>query len=206
MTPDTELAGAREATARARELVDRIQDLAAPSLLPGWTRAHVVAHLAGNARSHLRMLDGAARGVLTDQYAGGAADRAAGIEALAATPAEAVRAFHESAAQLDARWDRMEDWSAPVRPLGREPRPAHRLVWARWREVEVHAVDLAAGYAPRDWPEDFVIRLLAELRARPDLPALDGIDGPPYALAAWLAGRSAGDELTGHLPALPEWC
>src|SRR4249919_2309694 len=30
----------------------------APSLLPGWTRAHVVAHLALNAEGMARMLDG----------------------------------------------------------------------------------------------------------------------------------------------------
>jgi maleylpyruvate isomerase len=187
-------------------LVDRTDDLAAPSLLPGWSRVHVVAHLAGNAQGHLRMLRGALEGIQADQYAGGAAGRAADIEDLASTPAAAVAAVHGTAAELDAVWRQMSDWSVPVRPLDRDPRPASRLVWARWREIEVHAVDLAAGYVPADWPPAFVDRLLDELRTRTDLPPLDGITGPPYALAAWLAGRSAGDELTGDLPVLSEWC
>jgi maleylpyruvate isomerase len=206
VTPDAELAGARAATVRLLDLIDRTPDLSSSSLLPGWTRAHVVAHVAGNAQSHIRMLRGALDGVLTDQYAGGAAGRASGIDDLAATPAAAVAAVHETAIELDALWRQMSDWSTPVRPLDRDPRPAARLVWARWRELEVHAVDLAAGYVPADWPPEFVDRLLDELRARTDLPPLDGVSGPPYALAAWLAGRSAGDELTGDLPVLPEWC
>ena len=204
MTPDIELADAREATTRLLALVDRTTDLSAPSLLPGWSRAHVVAHLAGNARSHVRMLQGTLDGLVADQYAGGAVGRAAEIEALAASPAEAVAALHESAAQLDALW-RVADWDALVRPLDGEPVPARGLAWARRREVEVHAVDLAAGYDPADWPLDFVERLLAELRARTDLPPLDGISGPPHALAAWLSGRSSGAGLSGDLPVLPEW-
>ena len=204
MTLDADLAAVREATERMRALVDRTADLAAPSLLPGWTRAHVVAHLAGNARSHLRMLQGTVEGVIKDQYAGGAEGRAAAIDDLAARPADAVADLHRSAEELDALWDRA-DWSGLVRMLDSEPQPADRLLWARRREVEVHAVDLDAGYRPQNWPADFLDRLLAELRRRPDLPPLDGISGPPYALAAWLAGRSAGEGLTGALPQLPAW-
>ncbi|MFM8625482.1 MAG: maleylpyruvate isomerase N-terminal domain-containing protein, partial [Actinomycetota bacterium] len=33
-----------------------------PSALPGWSRAHVVAHLALNARSHVGLFAAAARG------------------------------------------------------------------------------------------------------------------------------------------------
>ena len=69
----------------------------------------------------------------------------------------------------------------------------------------MHAVDLAAGYRPQDWPTPFLERLLPELLARTDLPPLDGVSGPSYALAAWLTGRSTGDELSGDLPVLPEW-
>ena len=204
MTPDIELAGARAATNRLLSLVDGTADLTAPSLLPRWTRAHVVAHLAGNARSHLRMLRGTLDGVVTDQYDGGAEARAEAIEELATRPADAVAELHRSAEELDRMWQRA-DWSGLVRPLDGEPVPAHRLAWARWREVEVHAVDLDAGYRPEDWPAPFVDRLLAELLARHDLPPLDGITGPPRALAAWLAGRSSGAGLSGNLPVLPEW-
>jgi maleylpyruvate isomerase len=204
VTPDIELAGAHEATARVRALVDRTAYLSAPSLLPGWSRAHVVAHLAGNARSHVRMLQGTVEGTIKDQYPGGDAGRAADIEDLAARPADAVAALHSSAEELDALWQ-VADWDGLVRTLHGSPQPAHGLAWGRWREVEVHAVDLDAGYRPQDWPEPFLERLLAELLARTDLPALDGVSGPPHALAAWLSGRSAGDGLSGDLPVLPEW-
>ena len=204
MTLDADLAAVRDATARMQALVDGLDDLDGPSLLPGWTRAHVVAHLAGNARSHLRMLQGTVDGVIMDQYDGGAASRAAAIEELALRPDDAVADLHRSADELDALWQRA-DWSGLVRPLGSDPKPATGLLWARRREVEVHAVDLGAGYRPQDWPADFLDRLLEELLRRADLPSLDGVTGPPYALAAWLTGRSDGAGLSGRLPVLPEW-
>lgn len=204
------LDAARAATARLLATVDGLSasDLAGPSLLPGWTRAFVLAHLAGNARSHVRMLTGAQRGEVADQYADGAAGRERDIAELAADPAAALAAVRASAEKLEHCWRCTTDahWAGQVRPLDSGPRPAVRLAWARRREVEVHHVDLAAGYRPRDWPADVVELLLAEQKARPDLPALDGVSGPPAAMAAWLSGRSSGEGLTGALPDLPEWC
>src|SRR3954449_10804913 len=153
-----ELAGAREATGRMLALVDRTSDLSVPSLLPGWSRAHVVAHLAGNARSHAHMLRGTLTGTINDQYPGGDEQRAADIEELAARPTDAVAAVHESAEELDRLWD-AADWDGLVRTLHGGPQPARGLAWGRWREVNVHAVDLDAGYRPADWPADFVERL-----------------------------------------------
>jgi maleylpyruvate isomerase len=97
----------------------------------------------------------------------------------------------------------------------------------RLREVEVHHVDLAAGYHPADWPEAFSHRLLHELAAdlsgvsmtlRPTglahtLTVGSGGDpivgGDPHELAAWLSGRAPGDGLTVEppdaLPAVPDW-
>jgi maleylpyruvate isomerase len=203
--PAEELAGAREATERLRALVDRTTDLFAPSLLPGWSRAHVVAHLAGNARSHIHMLRGAQADRVLDQYPGGAAARESAIKELAQDPAAAVDEFHRSAEDLAHAWRGTADWTAQGRPLHGGPVPVSQLIWARWREVEVHAVDLAADYEPTDWPRPFLDRLLAELKARPDLPSLEGISGPDDALAAWLSGRSAGERLHGALPHLPQW-
>jgi hypothetical protein len=42
-------------------------------------------------------------------------------------------------------------------------------VWSRWREVEVHHVDLGLGYAASEWPVAFVTRGLAD--ALDELPA-----------------------------------
>jgi maleylpyruvate isomerase len=186
-------------------LVDGTSDLGTPSLLPGWTRAHVVAHIAGNAEGQIRMLRAAQRGAVGDQYPGGAEGRAADIEELAADPGAAVEAVHRTAAELEQAWRATTNWAALCRPLHGDPMPVSRLAWTRWREVEVHAVDLAATYGPADWPPEFVERLLTELNAWPGRPSLDGISGPDHALAAWLTGRSEGEGLQGDLPDLPEW-
>src|SRR5690242_10508268 len=44
------------------------EELAAPSLLPGWTRAHVVAHLALNGRALAQVLDAVGRGEPVAMY------------------------------------------------------------------------------------------------------------------------------------------
>lgn len=226
-----DLAAARDATRRLLIHLDElpVEDLRAPSLLPGWSRAHVVAHLAGNALSHVRMLDGCLAGEVRAQYADGGA-RADGIAALAAVPARVVAEHARAAAALEDRWAamRQEHWERPVRWLDRGTAPAHTTLWSRRKEVEVHRVDLAAGYAPADWPAEFARRLLARLLARTDLPTMvvvaDGVptgeegvgtgeegprvSGSPAALAAWLSGRSDGADLQvsgGPLPTPPAW-
>ncbi|MEO3870681.1 maleylpyruvate isomerase N-terminal domain-containing protein [Nonomuraea sp. B12E4] len=40
-------------------------DIAAPSRLPGWTRGHVLSHVAQNAGSHLNLLTWARTGIRT---------------------------------------------------------------------------------------------------------------------------------------------
>ena len=44
------------------------EDLEAPSALPGWTRAHVVAHLSRNADAFTRVLTQAAAGEPASMY------------------------------------------------------------------------------------------------------------------------------------------
>ena len=51
------------------------------SALPGWTRGHVLTHLARNADSHTRMIDAAKNGESVAQYPGGFAQRESEIEA-----------------------------------------------------------------------------------------------------------------------------
>jgi maleylpyruvate isomerase len=203
----------------------------APSLLPGWTRGHVLAHIARNADSYVNLLTWARTGVETPMYAS-FAQRNADIEAGAGRP------LSEHAADLSAAAERFAAavgamtpaaWGNSVRHLnGRELR-APQLVWGRLREVEVHHVDLGAGYGPDDWTEAFTLHLLREvvsdLGAGAGAPALRmsaddlqfsaetgagsasvEVRGPARALAAWLIGRSSGDGLRGGpLPELPTW-
>ena len=212
--PYDDLVGARDATALLLTSLDTVDpaDLRAPSRLPGWSRAHVVAHLAGNADSHVRMLDGCLAGEVRSQYAGGRAAREAAIDTLAADPAVAVAEHRRACADLDDRWRAMgpEHWARDVLRLDRGPEPALGLAWARWREVEMHRVDLGLGHEPADWEPAFAGRLLEELLERTGLRAqvADRVRGPAHELAAWLSGRSDGGGLQvlhGSLPVPPPW-
>ncbi|GAA3457084.1 maleylpyruvate isomerase family mycothiol-dependent enzyme [Dactylosporangium matsuzakiense] len=195
-------------------------DLTRPSLCPGWTRGHVVTHLARNADAYVNLLTWARTGVRTPAYASPAA-RDADIEAGAGRPAEVQRADLAAAAtRLATAIDALpaESWSAVVAlPSGTEI-PAARLVWSRLCEVELHHVDLDAAYRPSDWPEAFSRRILhdpatprAATLTTPDgtvlLAVADAptVTGEVHALAAWLTGRSDGTDLTGDRPDLEAW-
>lgn len=205
--------------------------VAAPSALPGWTRGHVLTHVARNADGLGNLLHWARTGIVTPQYAS-PEEREAGIEAGFARPAA------EQIADLRDAGDRYaaaaavltpEQWMTVLEIPGR-PQPAAYGVWRRLREVEIHHVDLAAGYGVADWPAAFSHRLLHEIVSgyaqRPDAPGVvlhaDGtghpltvgaggpvVTGSASALAGWLTGRTSGDDLTvepaGPLPALPDW-
>ncbi|MFC0526940.1 maleylpyruvate isomerase family mycothiol-dependent enzyme [Phytohabitans kaempferiae] len=225
------------ATDRLLRTAEALDDdaLAGPSLLPGWTRGHVLTHLARNADSYVNLLTWARTGVRTPGYAS-AEQREAGIRAGALRPlaeqladlrASCAR-FAEQAAQMPA-----DAWGAIIeRNSGREA-PAATTVWGRLREVEVHHVDLDAGYRPDDWPDAFSQHLLREVVS--DLNAAAGVTplvlrptelehdltigqteadtpaiaGPTFELAAWLSGRSSGVDLNatqqGPLPTPPAW-
>ncbi|TMR12982.1 maleylpyruvate isomerase family mycothiol-dependent enzyme [Nonomuraea turkmeniaca] len=197
-------------------------DLAVPSLLPGWTRGHVLAHVAQNAGSHLNLLTWARTGVRTPQYASLEA-RAAEIEAASARPAsQIVAAVEDGAARLaaavrDLPW---EAWSAQVEGMRPPPHPAWYLLVRRLREVGFHHVDLDAGYGPADWPEPFVRRELRDCLASwphdrstvseiilrdpasggvtrwRDLGGGPAVQGTPRDMLAWLTGRSDGRGVT----------
>ncbi|MER7168798.1 maleylpyruvate isomerase family mycothiol-dependent enzyme [Micromonospora sp. NPDC000207] len=224
-----------EATARLLDTAAAFDaaDVAAPSLLPGWTRGHVLAHLARNADGFVNLLTAARTGETIPMYAGTAA-RTHDIESGAARPPgehltdlrRCSERFAEAVAAMPP-----QAWAADVQTR-RGPWPAALLVWGRLREIEVHHVDLTAGYHPDAWSVAFARRLLHEvttgLTARTDAPAMvlrfDGgahetavgdradaphVQGPAHELAAWLIGRSRGDLLTvvpdGPLPTPPEW-
>src|SRR5512134_97638 len=80
---DDEIAGCAAAHQQLLAHIDPLDDAAIrlPSLLPGWTVGHVLTHVARNADSFVRILEGAERGEILDQYEGGVESRAADIEA-----------------------------------------------------------------------------------------------------------------------------
>lgn len=173
-----------------------------PSALPGWSRAHVLAHVAGNAAALAAMCEAHAVGREVVQYGGSLADRAAEIERWAAlAAAELVRLVESSGQRCLTAMRAMPDWDGTlVWTSGRHP--ARRAPFARWREIEVHRIDLDLGYGWADWPTEFVEAQLAAERPRLAERA-DGTpepDVPPAALLAWLFGRGP-----AGLPELPAW-
>lgn len=163
-----------------------------PSLLPGWSVAHVLTHLARNADSMVRRLEGAIDDKIVSQYEGGPAGREAAIVA------GSTRGAAELVADLvavDAAVDELfastdqDVWLRPVVDGAGNQLEASALVWSRWREVETHHVDLGLGYVPADWPPALVDRWL------PDL--LTGLEtrADRTALMAWALGRAPAPDL-----------
>jgi maleylpyruvate isomerase len=139
-------------------------DLRAPSLLPGWTRAHVLAHLARNADAIRNLLIGARSGQDRPAYASADA-RDAGIEqgaAMSARDLMADLADSSMALRTIARQLPDQAWQVQVRVLDSAPFPAAGLLTRRLVEVELHHCDLAVGYGPADWPAAFAAMELPE--------------------------------------------
>jgi maleylpyruvate isomerase len=192
MRPDPLIAAVTEAHRNLLDDVDRLGDaaVAAASRLPGWTRGHVLTHLARNADSLTWMFEGAAIDEVRRQYPRPNM-RNLDIEAGAARGAAEQRLdLREACARLEQAWAELPDdaWEREG-IVGPGPRPMSEIVFRRWREVEVHHVDLDLGFSTADWPDAFVA---AELeRGLPHL--VERAD--PVALVAWLLGRDPAPEL-----------
>jgi maleylpyruvate isomerase len=192
----------RDASARLLATLGGLDDATArrPSRLPGWTVGHVVTHLARNADSHVRMLEGAMAGTVTDQYEGGLDGRAAEIAAGAGRPAaELVTDLTRAIDDLDATWGQVpvEVWATGRGRMGNgELCPCAEMPARRWREVEIHRVELGLGAEPADWPDAYVeLELPKALAQLPD--RLSPADRAT--LLAWLVGR------VEDPPGLPPW-
>ncbi len=125
------------------------------SLLPGWTVGHVITHLARNAQAMHRQIQAAQRGELIEQYRGGASGRAAEIDAGALrSAADIIDDAMHWAGRLDELFAGLPDscWALPVRTIRGNSHPIALLPLRRWREAEVHLVDLDLGFGPGDWP------------------------------------------------------
>lgn len=181
------------AHARLLETLDGLTDEVArqPSLLPGWSVGHVLTHVARNADSHLRRMEGAIRDEVMDQYEGGYEGREAAIEAGAGrSAAELVADVRVTNAALEAAWDSLPDvaWGRFGRAVGGTLGPMDALPFSRLREVEVHHLDLGLGYGHQDWSEAFVAEELPRLLAA--LPGRLADPGARRRLCAWLLSRS----------------
>ncbi|WP_081512473.1 maleylpyruvate isomerase family mycothiol-dependent enzyme [Nocardia donostiensis] len=230
-TTDQQLVEVMAATERLLRTVDTLDDdaLRELSLLPGWTRGHVLAHLSRNADSLVNLLLWARTGVETPQYAS-AFLRDSDIEEGAPRPLSEQRAdLVESTGRLVglAQTLSVQQWNAEVRTRQGRPIPASQIPWMRWQELEIHHVDLNAGYSPSDWPADFVARILPDVAADLGRSVTESFEirsvdtgftavlgsgtpertiaAPASDLLAWLIGRGASADFPAALPELPSW-
>lgn len=202
-------------------------DMRQPSLLPGWTRGHVVTHLARNADAFCNLLHWAETGEEHYMYES-VEKRDAAIEAGAARSAHDLRVDASASAgrlmqainELDVRH---ED-NLVARMPGTPTFPARELATHRWVEVEVHHADLDIGYGRGDWDPAFADLLLDRVMDdRADGPAMvlrsadtgrtwkygvpgqgPTVEGRACDLAWWVMGRGDGTELTSDAHTLPE--
>ncbi|MFD6321934.1 maleylpyruvate isomerase family mycothiol-dependent enzyme [Streptomyces sp. NPDC058442] len=223
-----DLASVHDATERLLDAVGTLDNAAVTqsSRLPGWTRGHVLAHLARNADAVVNVLEG------RPMYAS-AEVREADIERDAPRPLDVQLAdLRETGARFQEVGAAPADWSRTVALRNGVTDRAARVPFRRLIEVELHHVDLGIGYELEDLSAEFAEReirfLVARFKGHRDVPttrlttddgrtwttgggAPDGpveveVEGPAADLLGWLAGRRDGSALTvknGPLPALP---
>ncbi|HEY7278410.1 MAG TPA: maleylpyruvate isomerase N-terminal domain-containing protein [Trebonia sp.] len=146
----------------ARVMAD--SDLRAASLLPGWTRGHVLAHLARGADAMRNLLVGARSGQVRPAYASAEARQADIDQGAAMTAKDLTADLADSAMALRtvARQLPDEAWQVQLQMLDSVPFPAAQILTRRLVELELHHCDLGAGYGPADWPAAFAAMELAE--------------------------------------------
>lgn len=208
------------------------EDLAAPSQLSGWSRGHVLAHIAGNAEGLGRRARSVIDGVPRSMYES-PETRDGDIEcrstrsiaqhrlALAATHDDLVSDF---AGLLEGSLDdELELRGGLMIRIGDFP-------LLRLQEVSIHHADLGVdGYTWRDWPNELPAWVLPRatrmFSARGEFPvawievdgerlAISGDDGPGLVgsareMLAWIIGRAPGEGLTpvgiAAVPVAPKW-
>ena len=219
-------------TRRLVRTVDGLSDeqWSQPSLLPGWSRAHVVAHLTLNAEGLSAALEGVHEGRPVPMYPSQEQRDADIVElATSAQPSELRDRFLASTTVI-GEWveelaDNLADHVIERVPGGRTF-PAGAVGAMRVREVEIHHADLGLDHTAANWSPEFVA-LLLETRASSydgaegftahatdlDRSWTFGTGGPTVsgagsALAWWATGRGTGDGLTsddGRVPRIEAW-
>jgi maleylpyruvate isomerase len=207
-------------------------DWSAPSLLPGWSRAHVVAHLALNGEALGGVLRGVVEAEPVPMYASQDA-RDDDIEELAGADHAELRdrllasltTFQDATVALPD-----EAWSGRFeRTPGGPTFPLDAVPLMRVREIEIHHADLGAGYTADQWPPGFTEVVVDGMVKRLDhdpgfrVTPLDSertwavgqvdddsavVTGPVAQLAWWLTGRPPGEQVScsrGELPTIGGW-
>jgi len=196
---------------KVNELTD--EELDGPSLLDGWSRRHVIAHVGYNARALTRLVQWATTGVETPMYSSPAA-RNEEIAYGATLPARALRHLNDHASvSLNVEWRDTPEaaWGHEVRTAQGRTVPATETLWMRNREVWIHAVDLDNGARFSDVPAEVLSRLLSDIvgnwAAKDKDPGLrlQVSDAPELGEFGAGAGQEAGILVRGDLAAVAQW-
>lgn len=147
----------------------RDEEFAAPSLVPGWSRAHVIAHIGYHARAVARLVEAAASGRQVPMY-DTPDQHAEEVDFGATLPVEALRNLVAHAAvHLNVEWRDLPEpaWSRTVLLDDGSAVPASATARLRAREVWLGALDLRNGAVAADLPADVRRRAASAL---PSLP------------------------------------
>ncbi len=231
MPPAEQILTARRGTAYFAQRLGELSDgeLDGATLLDGWSRRHLLAHVGYNAAALCRLLDWAATGVETAMYES-PTQRNREIEEGATLSAAALRnLFDHTVARLDEKWRHLPEaaWSAIVRTAQGRDVPALETAWMRSREVWIHAVDLDNGGRFGDFPDEVLNSVLVdivgmwrkkgigeEIMLRADGEAItvgEGshatttVSGSRAAVVRWAAGRGAVNLSIEGDPLPPKW-
>lgn len=195
-----------------------------PSLLPGWTRAHVATHLARNADGLRRVVEGLLTGHPQHMYAS-PQERDEQLELGSRRGALDLQIdLDTSAGQLNQALNQLEvepiAWRGEVELSAGRHVPLTGLPLARLAEVVLHHIDLDCGFGPGDVEPDIARWLLewacANIADRADFPAMELqgdsghrarlgrddqqpvlVQGRDADLFCWLTGRGGPEALAG---------
>jgi maleylpyruvate isomerase len=169
------------------------------SLLPNWSRGHVLTHLSRNADSHVNLLQAAVRGEVGNQYVS-VEQRNGDIESGATRSAEElVMDLRLSIYGLEAAWASANEkaWQGQGHTLSGRVIEMSSLVFLRWREVEIHHADLNLGlsyddltplYVRLELDQQIMLWRSRKPMGMTDLPEIAKKLLPSQRLA-WLMGR-----------------
>ncbi|MEV4158306.1 maleylpyruvate isomerase family mycothiol-dependent enzyme [Nocardia salmonicida] len=203
---DQVVAHVASAHERERALIQGIDEdsARAPSLLPGWTRGHVLSCRLAFLRAARRQVDNALAGSSSDFYDGGKPGREAEIDKHANSQADwLVAAVQREIHGLDQAWAEMSeaDWLRPANY--REPCTLASVLHGSWRETEIHCVDYGLGVDVASWSPEFCAHLFDFLTPR--VPENLQLEFQAPGEGIWRIGDGDRVTLTGSLPDLAGW-
>lgn len=218
-------------------VVATLDDITAhrPSRLPGWTRGHVLSHLARHADGLVNLLIWARTDIEHPMYASGAdrdADIEEGSQRILQLLQEDLAASNDRLFVAAATLPEL-GWETPVTGRQGQTFPASQIPWIRLTELLIHLVDLDCEFDFDDvvtLADDQLVTLIDDIvstyETREDVPGLrlevtlpthgrhtwylgngepDVMRGPASAVLRWLTGRGASTELVGVVPELSGW-